>query len=316
MIDNTDLIEAIDQVGYKLSQTLTLVDLIQNQSIEQVLLNHNRSSRPVRACRPTRLDTDLVVTATPKGHTVRLRLVPTPGLRPSNYQVPMEGCQAFPYGLKNAASEYAYRTPYLFMGPMEQGHVSDLYFLDIPRPPPGNDVYMVGIREYHEGSVRTLPEDGVSSTGSTRSVHTEARHLDDDEYDHDPLPYPPGFSLIPRFLPRRGDMVLNISNDEPVVAGETDEQRQLHEQHNVDRAQRRQHEAKEEEACHRGPRPPDLADAFNRGGDRPVFRTPSANVAIAMANLDRLPDTPENHAVCEDIKAYLITAMGQTVELA
>jgi hypothetical protein len=31
-IDNTDLIEAIDQVGHKLSQTLTLVDSIQNQS--------------------------------------------------------------------------------------------------------------------------------------------------------------------------------------------------------------------------------------------------------------------------------------------
>jgi hypothetical protein len=32
VIDNTDLIEAIDQVGHKLSQTLTLVDSIQNQS--------------------------------------------------------------------------------------------------------------------------------------------------------------------------------------------------------------------------------------------------------------------------------------------
>jgi hypothetical protein len=32
VIDNTDLFEAIDQVGYKLSQTLTLVDSIQNQS--------------------------------------------------------------------------------------------------------------------------------------------------------------------------------------------------------------------------------------------------------------------------------------------
>jgi hypothetical protein len=39
-------------------------------------------------------------------------------------------------------------------------------------------------------------------------------------------------------------------------------------------------------------------------------------MAVAMANLDRLPDTPENHAVCEDIKAYLIAAMGQTIELA
>jgi hypothetical protein len=66
MIDNTDLIEAIDQVGHKLSQTLTLVDSIQNQSTEQVLHHHNRSTRPAQAHRLTWLDTDLVVTATPK----------------------------------------------------------------------------------------------------------------------------------------------------------------------------------------------------------------------------------------------------------
>jgi hypothetical protein len=46
-IDNTDLIEAIDQVGLKLSKTLTLVDSIQNQYTEQVQLHHNRSTRPV-----------------------------------------------------------------------------------------------------------------------------------------------------------------------------------------------------------------------------------------------------------------------------
>jgi hypothetical protein len=114
MIDNTDLIEAIDQVGHKLSQTLILVDSIQNQSTEQVPLHHNRSTRPVWACRPTRLDTDLVVTATPKGRTVRLRLVPTLGLG-----LLTEDCQALPYGLKNAASEYAYGTPRLLMGPTE-----------------------------------------------------------------------------------------------------------------------------------------------------------------------------------------------------
>jgi hypothetical protein len=81
-------------------------------------------------------------------------------------------------------------------------------------------------------------------------------------------------------------MVLNVSNDEPVVTGETDEQWQLHEQCNADRAEHRQHEAEEEEACRRGPRPCDLADAFDRVGDRQVFRTPSANVVIAMANLN------------------------------
>jgi hypothetical protein len=39
-------------------------------------------------------------------------------------------------------------------------------------------------------------------------------------------------------------------------------------------------------------------------------------MVVAMANLDRLPDTLENHAVRKDIKAYLTAAMGQTVELA
>jgi hypothetical protein len=97
VIDNTDLIEAIDQVGHKLSQTLTLVDSIQNQSTKQVL-NHNMSTRPVRTHRPTWLDIDLVVTSTPKGCMVRLRLVPTPSLRLSKYQVLTEDCQAFPYG--------------------------------------------------------------------------------------------------------------------------------------------------------------------------------------------------------------------------
>jgi hypothetical protein len=36
--------KALDQVGHKLSQTLTLVDSIQNQSTEQVPLHHNRST--------------------------------------------------------------------------------------------------------------------------------------------------------------------------------------------------------------------------------------------------------------------------------
>jgi hypothetical protein len=74
-----------------------------------------------------------VVTATPKGHTVRLRPVPTPGLR-----LLTEDCQTFPYGLENAASEYAYRAPHLFMGPTERYHASYLHFLDILRPPSDN----------------------------------------------------------------------------------------------------------------------------------------------------------------------------------
>jgi hypothetical protein len=111
---------------------------------------------------------------------------------------------------------------------MERDYASDVYFLDIPRPPPSNAINMVRVREHREGSVHTLPEDGDSSTGSTCSVHTEVEHLND-EYGMDPLSYPPGFPPILRFPPRHGDMVLNVSNDEPAVARETDEQRQLHE---------------------------------------------------------------------------------------
>jgi hypothetical protein len=125
----------------------------------------------------------------------------------------MEDCQALPYGLKNTASEYAFRTPHLFMGSMERDRVLDLCFLDMPRPSAGNAVNMVSVREHCDSSVHTLPENGGSSTGST---HTEVEHLDD-EYDLDPLPYPPSFSLIPRFPPRRGAMVLNVSNEKPVV---------------------------------------------------------------------------------------------------
>jgi hypothetical protein len=111
------------------------------------------------------------------------------------------------------------------------------------------------------------------------------------------------------------DMVLNVSNDEPVVEGETDEQRQLHELRNTGHTERR-HQEVEEEEHRRGPRPRDLANSFDRVGERQVFRTPSANVAVAMANLDRLPDQPKIQQVHEDIHAHLIAAMGQTVELA
>jgi hypothetical protein len=111
---------------------------------------------------------------------------------------------------------------------MERDRASDVYFLNIPRPPPGNAVNMVRVQEHREGSIHTLPEDDDSSTGSTRSVHTEVEHLNG-EYDLDPLSYPPGFPPIPRFPPRHGDMVLNINNDEPAITGETNEQRQLRE---------------------------------------------------------------------------------------
>ena len=50
-------------------------------------------------------------------------------------------------------------------------------------------------------------------------------------------------------------------------------------------------------------------------GDQQVYKMPSANVAVAMANLDRLPDTPECQGVRSSVCAHLIAAMGQTATL-
>ena len=87
-------------------------------------------------------------------------------------------------------------------------------------------------------SIRTLPEDkSSSSNSSTGSVPTDVLHPEDEDYDLDLPPYPLGFSRFPVFPPRRGDLVLNVSNDEPVVEGETVEQKQQREQRNADRAQ-------------------------------------------------------------------------------
>ena len=46
-----------------------------------------------------------------------------------------------------------------------------------------------------------------------------------------------------------------------------------------------------------------------------MFKTPIANEAVAMANLDRLPDTPEYQGVRTNIRAHLIAAMGHTADL-
>ena len=89
-------------------------------------------------------------------------------------------------------------------------------------------------------SIRVLPDDKATSTNSsTGSVPTEVLQSGDEDYDLDLQPYPSGFSRFPVFPPQRGDLIFNVSNDEPVVDGETDEQKQLHEQRNADRAQRR-----------------------------------------------------------------------------
>jgi len=87
-------------------------------------------------------------------------------------------------------------------------------------------------------SIHTLPEGNTASTNSiTGSVLTEVLHPEDEDYDLDLPPYPPGFPHFLVFPPRREDVVFNVNNDEPVLDGETDEQRLQREQRNANRAQ-------------------------------------------------------------------------------
>ena len=111
-------------------------------------------------------------------------------------------------------------------------------------------------------SVRTLPEDNTASTNSSMSsVPTEVLHPEDESYDLDLPPYPPGFPRFPVFPPRRGDLVLNVSNDELVLNREIDDQRQQHNQHNADRTQRRAEEQQRQLV------PNNLDDASDMVGD-------------------------------------------------
>jgi len=129
-------------------------------------------------------------------------------------------------------------------------------------------------------SIQVLPNDKAASTNSsTGSVPTEVLNSEDEDYDLDLPPYSLGFSRFPVFPSRRGDLIFNVSNDEPVVDRETDEQKQLCEQRNADRTRRRADEERQLA-------PHNLSDAFDMVGDQPVYKTPSANVAVAMANLD------------------------------
>jgi hypothetical protein len=57
-----------------------------------------------------------------------------------------------------------------------------------------------------------------------------------------------------------------------------------------------------------------LNDAFNMVGNKPVFKTPSANVVVAIESLKRLPDTPDIQNIREDLQAYLQAATVHTNE--
>jgi len=215
-VDNSDLLQALDRADHKLLEASNLVDLISRKPDQASASNFFDSHRPTRVTTHKRLGMSLTITSTTVGWIVKLKIASTD--------------QNFPHGLSNAANQFSRHTQSLF------GKMSLL--LSQNRRTARHFVNMV--------SIRTLPEDKSNSTNSsTGSVPNEVLHPEDEDYDLDLPPYPPGFSRFPVFPPRRGDLVLNVSNDEPVVDGETDEQRQQHEQRNADRAQQRANEERQ-----------------------------------------------------------------------
>jgi len=260
-VDNSDLLQALDRADHKLLEASNLLDSIPRRSDQAATTNFFDSRRPTRVSTHERLETSLTITSTTAGRTVKLKTAPQD--------------QNCPYGLSNMADQFSQHTQSLFrkagLSPSQNRQTTRHFFNMV--------------------SIRTLLDDKSSSTNSsTGSIPTEVLHPEDEDYDLDLPPYPPGFSRFPVFPPRRGDLVLNVSNDEPVVEGKTDEQRQQREQRNADRAQRRADEERQLT-------PHNLSDTFDMVGNQQVYKTPSANVAVAMANLDRLLDTLEYQGI-------------------
>jgi hypothetical protein len=135
-LNNFDLIESIDRVTAGLAKTLTLVESIRDQSAKDSYgpINHHRTERPTQAGHQRRLDSDIVITATPKGRMVHYRLAPIIGLRSTDYEALTEHpSTVYPYGLANVVSEYMVRVSYLFMDLAKRDHVSDLFLLELPK---------------------------------------------------------------------------------------------------------------------------------------------------------------------------------------
>jgi len=103
--------------------------------------------------------------------------------------------------------------------------------------------------------------------------------------------------LLPPF---RGGVIFNVSVDSPPRNGKTEEERVARENRNVNRAQRRENEAAiaRAEAARNNrldsqgrplPLHRDLNEEFLCVDGHDVFRTPSANLAVAANELARLP---------------------------
>ena len=118
----------------------------------------------------------------------------------------------------------------------------------------------------------------------------------------------------PPFPLFRGGAIFNVSVDNPPWDGETKEDRTAHFNRNVNCAQRRANEAalvlaeaaRNNQLDSQGrtcPLQRNLDDEFVHVDGHDVYKTPSANLAMATNELARLPQTPEVAKVAAMLKA-------------
>ena len=144
------------------------------------------------------------------------------------------------------------------------------------------------------------------------SLQTILEENPDSESQGSTEPLAETFTKQPPLLPFRGGAIFNVSIDSPPRNGETDEERAARENRNANRAQRRDNEraiamaeaARDNQIDSQGrPLHRNLNEEFLRVDGHDVFKTLSANLAVAANELAHLPQTPELAKVAAMLKA-------------
>ena len=146
------------------------------------------------------------------------------------------------------------------------------------------------------------------------SLQTILEENPDSESQGSTEPLAETFTKQPPPLLFRGGAIFNVSIDSPPQNGETDEERAARENRNANRAQRCDNEraiamaeaARDNQIDSQGrPLHRNLNEEFLRVDGHDVFKTPSANLAVAANELAHLPQTPELTKVATMLKAAL-----------
>ena len=136
-ISNDGLIASIDRVTDLLVECQLLVDSVLDQSRVSdefpILEDHHAvaTEQPAWPHCSRWLDSDLVITATLEGCTVR-RQLPTTGLCLADYEAPMEDpLKPYLFGVEGAGPAYQNAIHHLFVDHIKRDHVTDLYMINL-----------------------------------------------------------------------------------------------------------------------------------------------------------------------------------------